>query len=68
MQAWRGLTILKESHLATYFQLVMLCLGRQEIRSTAVEAVQTGNFAHLTSFIESAHPHQLSRLAFHEFS
>ncbi|MEY9181947.1 hypothetical protein ABIG06_003571 [Bradyrhizobium sp. USDA 326] len=43
MQAWRGLTILKESHLATYFQLVMLCLGRQEIRSTAVEAVQTGN-------------------------
>ncbi|MCA1378597.1 MULTISPECIES: hypothetical protein [unclassified Bradyrhizobium] len=43
MQAWRGLTILKEAHLATYFQLVMLCLGRQEIRSTAVEAVQTGN-------------------------
>ncbi|MCA1510323.1 hypothetical protein [Bradyrhizobium sp. NBAIM01] len=39
-----GETILKEAHLATYFQLAMLCLGRKEIRSPAVEPVQTGNW------------------------
>ncbi|MEY9590917.1 hypothetical protein ABIA06_003208 [Bradyrhizobium yuanmingense] len=38
-----GETILKEAHLATPFQLAILHLGRQEIRSPALEAVQAGN-------------------------
>ncbi|WP_271593230.1 hypothetical protein [Bradyrhizobium sp. CCBAU 65884] len=38
-----GETILREAHLATYFQLALLCFGRKEIRSPTVEPVQIGN-------------------------